>query len=193
MENEGKGTAGGGLAAIFLASGRGKRFGPDKLLYKVEGVPMAERVFRALPPDIPGLVVTGDGRVEALARKYADLTVVDNRDSRDDVAVTIRRGVLALPAGTAGALFFVCDQPWLTRESVQRLIEAFRARPKGIYALAWGEEMGNPCLFSRAYFEELAGLPPDRGGKAVIQRHPEAVRLVQALSARELEDVDRRP
>ncbi|MCD8088369.1 MAG: nucleotidyltransferase family protein [Oscillospiraceae bacterium] len=181
------------IAAILLASGRGKRFGPDKLLYQVEGVSMAERAFRALPLDIPAFVVTGDSRVAALARQHENITVVKNADERDDIALTIRLGLQALPEDTTGALFCVCDQPWLTRQSVERLTEAFRAAPDGIYVLSYGERQGNPCLFPRKYFSELSALEPDQGGKTVIARHPEAVRYVQALNPGELEDLDRRP
>lgn len=181
------------IAAVFLASGRGKRFGGDKLLWPVEGIPMAERVFCALPPEIPGVVVTGSGDVAVLAHKYPHLTVVENHDGRDDVARTIRMGVEALPKEAEGALFFVCDQPWLKQESVSRLAEAFQKDPNKIYVLSYGDRMGNPCLFPREFFPELMALPPDTGGKAVIARHPERVSLVPAADARELADVDYRP
>lgn len=181
------------IAAVFLASGRGKRFGGDKLLWPVEGVPMAERVFRALPPDISGVVVTGNSEVAVLAHKYPHLTVVENRDQRDDVALTVRLGVEALPEEAEGALFFVCDQPWLKRSSVLCLTEVFQKDPTKIYVLSHGDRMGNPCLFPREFFPELLSLPSDTGGKAVIARHPERVSLVPVTDARELADVDYRP
>lgn len=181
------------IGAVFLASGRGKRFGGDKLLWPVEGLPMAERAFRALPPHIPGVVVTGNSEIAVLAHKYPNLTVVKNDDPRDDVAQTIRQGVEALPREVEGALFFVCDQPWLEEASVRRLEEAFQKEPKKIYVLSHGDRMGNPCLFPRSFFPALSALPPDTGGKAVIARYPERVCLVQAADARELTDVDFRP
>lgn len=181
------------ICAVFLASGRAKRFGSDKLLYPVEGVPMAERVFRTLPPEIPGFVVTGSSAVAALAHKHENLTPVENRGEEDDMARTIRLGVEVLPPETEGALFFVCDQPWLRRESVLRLVEAFQKDPTRIYVLARGERMGNPCLFPRRYFPELLSLPPDRGGKAVIARHEEDVCFVPVGEGRELEDMDYPP
>lgn len=181
------------IAAVFLASGRGKRFGGDKLLWKVEGMPMAERVFRALPPEIPGVVVTGDRNIAVLAQKYPHIRVAENRDERDDIALTIRRGLEALPVEADGALFFVCDQPWLERASVCRLADAFQKDPTKIYALSCGDRMGNPCLFPRNFFGELMTLPPDTGGKAVIARHPDLVRRIQAADARELKDLDYRP
>ncbi len=181
------------IYAVFLAAGRGKRFGGgegDKLLYPVEGVTMGERVFRALPGEIPGVVVTGDSRVAALAHPHENLTVAALPEARDDVALSIRTGLRALPEEAEGALFFVCDQPWLTEESVRRLVAAFRADPEKICVLAHGDRMGNPCLFPRVFFPALMALPPDTGGKAVIRANPRRVTLVQAAYERELEDVD---
>ena len=181
------------ISAVFLASGRGKRFGGDKLLWPVEGIPMAERVFCALPEGISGVVVTGSSEIAALAHKYPHLAIVENKDARDDVAQTIRLGVEALPEEAEGALFFVCDQPWLKRSSVLLLVEAFQKEPTKIYVLSHGDRMGNPCLFPREFIQELLCLPPDAGGKAVIARHPERVCLVPVTDARELEDVDYKP
>lgn len=182
------------IQAVFLASGRGLRFsGGGKLLYPVEGVPMAERAFRALPPEISGLVVTEDSRVAALARQHKNLAVVENPGGGADVALTIRRGTAALSPAAEGALFCVCDQPWLTRTSVERLIEAFRSGPDGIYVLSAGGRSGNPCLFARRFFPELMALPQGKGGKELVRRHPEAARYVEAASPRELEDMDYRP
>ena len=178
------------ICAVFLASGRAKRFGSDKLLHPVEGIPMAERVFQALPPEIPAFVVTGSAAVAALAHKRANFTVVENSGEEDDLAQTIRLGLAALPRSAEGALFFVCDQPWLRGESVRRLLEAFWHNPGQICVLAHGDRLGNPCLFPREFFPELAALPPDAGGKTVIRAHPDRVRPVAAADGRELEDMD---
>lgn len=181
------------IAAVFLASGRGRRFGGDKLLWPVEGIPMAERVFRTLPEEIPGFVVTGSRDVAALAHKYPHLAIVENKDGPDDVAATIHLGVGALPKEAEGALFFVCDQPWLKPSSVLRLVEAFQKDPTKIYVLSYKDRMGNPCLFPRDLFPSLATLPADTGGKAVIADNRDRACFVPAAEARELEDVDYKP
>ena len=92
--------------------------------------------------------------------------------------------------GLDGALFAVCDQPWLTGESVARLLAAFRANPGRIAALGWRGRRGNPVIFPKTLFGELAALTGDTGGGAVVRRHPELLDLVEAGSPRELDDVD---
>ena len=46
-------------------------------------------------------------------------------------------------------------------------------------------------VFPRALYPELLALTGDTGGSAVLRRHPERLRLVEAASPGELEDVDR--
>lgn len=182
------------IGAVFLASGKSARFGEeDKLLYPVEGVPMAERVFCALPTEIPGVVVTESAHVAALAQNHENLTVIPNPGGAEDVSLTIRRGVAALPPEAEGALFFVCDQPWLTAESVRRLIRAFEKDPAYIYVLSAAGRSGNPCLFPKKFFPGLQALPFDKGGKELVRQTPAAVRYVEIDDPRQLEDMDHKP
>ena len=176
-----------------MAAGRGTRFGGDKLLYPVAGIPLAERAFSALPPDIPGIVVTGDDRIAVLAEAHPNLSVLLTGDTAHDVALTIRTGTEALPAEADGAVYMVCDQPWLTRESVQKLLDAFQTAPEFIYVLSDRDRPGNPCLFPRRFFPELCRLPAHRGGKALIRKYPDQVRRIPANAPEELEDMDERP
>ena len=90
-----------------------------------------------------------------------------------------------------GILFGVCDQPWLTPESVNALLEAFQSHPDRIYSLCYGERRGNPALFPSALFPELLALTGDTGGGQVIRRHKELLHLVSATHPRELFDIDR--
>lgn len=177
--------------AIFLASGHSRRFGSDKLLHEVEGRPMAARAFEALPPGMPGIVVTRSDAVEALAGKYPNLQTVRCPVGADDVALTIRLGLEALPAEAEGAMFFVCDQPRLRRRSVMRLAMCFARSPERIWVLSHGQRQGNPCVFPKGFFPELKSLPENQPGKYLIRRHEDQVSLCQALEARELEDMDR--
>lgn len=90
-----------------------------------------------------------------------------------------------------GVLFSVCDQPFLTTKSIIRLKDTFEESKDAICALSWGGKRGNPVLFPADLLGELAALTGDTGGGAVVKRHPERLVLVEALSPKELADVDR--
>lgn len=53
-----------------------------------------------------------------------------------------------------------------------------------------GTKTGNPCIFSRKYYQELMEITGDKGGKQIINRHPDDVVYLEIKDARELVDID---
>lgn len=179
------------LGVVALASGESRRFdGGEKLLARAGGRAMLAYVLDALPPDVfqKRLVVTRSPRAAALALSLGFEALVHTLPEMSD---TIRLGVERM-AGMDGCLFCVGDQPLLTARTVRRLAGTFEKDPSRIVRACFGERDGNPVLFPAALFGELAALAPGQSGGAVIRRHAGLVTRVQALSARELKDVDTR-
>ncbi len=178
------------VGGILLASGFGRRFGGNKLLTQVEGVSLAQRAMETLAA--AGLdrvaVASQYPSVLELAPQFRFLPLY-NRDAAEGISAGIRLGLTAME-GMDGVLFSVCDQPWLTPQSVQRLLDAFRAAPQSICALSWQGRRGNPAVFPSALIPALAALTGDTGGGAVIRQHPELLRLVEAHTPQELRDID---
>ena len=140
------------VGCVLMASGYGKRFGGNKLLECVDGVPMVVRAMRAMPEGLfaARTLVTVYPQVAELAAREG-FAPVANPDTQDDPAVTIRLGLAAMPDGLDGCLFSVCDQPWLTAQSVARLVDAFR-RGGGPVALGFAGTAGKPGRFPRRAF-----------------------------------------
>ena len=178
------------LGAVLLASGLSRRFGENKLLVPVEGIPLYRRTMAALP--------AADFSAAAVCSQYTQILddanssgyfPLHNFSPQEGIAASIRLGLSAMD-GMDGVLFSVCDQPWLTRESTQKLAACFFAHPHCICALSWRGRRGNPVIFPAEFFPALSALTGDTGGGAVIRAHPERLLLVPAGSARELLDVD---
>ena len=175
-----------------MASGFSRRFGEkNKLLCPVDGVPMVRRAFAALPPALfdRSAVVSANEEILALAEQAGYLCVF-NPGAAEGRAASIRLG-LSRMADMDGVLFAVCDQPWLRRESVEKLLAEFAAHPNAVCALSYGGRRGNPNLFPAALFPELLALTGEEGGGKVIRAHGPLLRTVEAGEARELFDVDR--
>ncbi len=179
---------------IYLASGSGRRFGCNKLLHPVEGKPMYLHGLLTLQKvvecrqDCRLLVVS---RYEEIRKTAISLGIpaADCPESEKGISYTIRAGIEALGQVTQEdfLLFAVADQPWLSEESVEKLLE--QAVPGRMGAtLCWGDRPGNPNLFSARLIPELLALEGDRGGRVVLKKHQTI--LVQAQSAKELEDID---
>ena len=183
------------IGCILLAAGSGKRFGGDKLLFSVDGIPMMEyalRLHQKIAYDARVVIHReGDTAVEQLAAGYHYLPVSNPR-AAEGAGTSTACGIKALLkiGSFDGALFGVCDQPYLKDDTVRRMLAAFSETPHAIVTAAFENQRGNPVLFSRDYFAELAALEGEQGGRFVLKRHQECVRTVQAQSPLELKDID---
>ncbi len=100
----------------------------------------------------PVVVVTGHAR-EAVEAALAGLPVlfVDNAEFATGVASSLKAGVAALPGEVAGALVLLGDMPAVEAATLDRLIDAFAARPLALAAApVHAGRRGNPVLLSRA-------------------------------------------
>ncbi|MPM79320.1 Purine catabolism protein PucB [bioreactor metagenome] len=178
------------LGCVLLASGFARRFGSNKLLLPLQGGSPAQRALALFSPErfARRAVVSQFPEILELGRA-AGWLALDNPEAAEGIASSLRRGLAAMEE-MDGVLFAVCDQPWLSKASVDRLIDAFTAQPACITALSWAGERGNPVIFPRDLLRELAALTGDTGGSAVLRAHSGRLLLVEALSARELLDVD---
>ena len=177
------------IGCVVMAAGNARRFGANKLDAQVQGKPLIRLALEAVPMEkfCAVAVVTQYPQILKLAETFGFLAVAN---SRPDLGVshTIRLGLEALPP-CGGVLFQVADQPRLRRETVGTLVDLWRSHPERIAALGHGGIRGNPCLFPARFFPELLALEGDRGGGAVIRRHPETLLLLET-APEELRDVD---
>lgn len=183
------------LAIVILAAGNSRRFGDNKLMYPVEGIPMYRRALdRALlvQEKMKGLIfsaaiVTQYPEIQKEATKLGVKTVF-NSHPETGISSSMKLGLL--PEADA-CLFMVADQPWLRAETLEGLILRFLDSSKGMAAVSKNGEPGNPCIFSRKYYDSLMELTGDKGGKRVLKAHPEDVVLYEIENEKELTDVDR--
>lgn len=178
------------IGLILMASGAGSRFGCNKLLADVGDRPLIERAMEAYPPALfaRAVVVSRYPEILTLARSRGYLPL-PNPGAAEGISASIRVGMGEM-SGMDGVLFAVCDQPWLCRSSVERVLAAFARHPNKIATLSWQGKRGNPCLFPPAFYGALSALTGDTGGGAVIRAHPQALLPVEAEHPRELRDVD---
>lgn len=180
------------VGAILLAAGNSSRFGANKLLYEIEGNPLVQysmEIISQLPFE-QKIVVTQYPQVEQLAKRLG-LSWVRNENPELGISHSIHLG-LEKQGDMDGWMFLVGDQPWLCRETVEKLLENFRESLRGIAAVRCGENIGNPVIFSRAYKKELEKLSGDWGGKKILLLHREDVEFV-AAKPEELVDLDENP
>jgi molybdenum cofactor cytidylyltransferase len=183
------------VAAVILAAGQGRRMGgPNKLTARFDGVALVRRVAEeALGSSVmrPPIVVTGhraDEITEALAG--LDVRLTHNPNYADGLATSLKAGLAAVPAEAAGALVILADMPGITREVLDKLVEAFRtAGGRSIVLPTTEGNRGNPVLWPRGHFPELSSVTGDTGARHILGAHEDAIQRIEIGVAAAL-DVD---
>ncbi len=181
------------VAAIVLAAGESSRFGSPKQLVRWGDRPLILHAA-GLPwsAGLDPIVVVLGAAAERIA-PYLEglpLTVVRNYRWREGLGSSLHVGLAALPPRTEAALFLTVDQPFVTPHHLRALIRAWE-RGAPIAATAWGGRLTVPALFSRRYFEALATLKGDAGGRQLFDLYRKEIAAVQAPSALMVADLDR--
>lgn len=202
------------INVILLAAGLSRRFGENKLLYKIKGKPLYRHVLdqalafqaRCGQKEIPVRLIlvtayeeiadysclTAGFYLNSLGDKERILVRNDEPEAGISHSITLGLNQAALVEKEDCVMFTVCDQPWLTAEDMVLLLEKFTRSGKGIGGLAFQGIMGNPVMFRKEYLKELLRLTGDEGGKTVVRRHQSDAFLCEVLSPKALQDIDRK-
>jgi molybdenum cofactor cytidylyltransferase len=183
------------IAAVVLAAGRSTRMGgPNKLLAEIGGRPLiriaAEEALASKAR--PVIVVTGHQHDKiAAALKGLDVTCVHNPNFADGLSTSLKTGLEAVPAAVDGAIVCLGDMPQVRAALIDRLIVAFDPERGALIVVPTiAGKRGNPVVWSRRFFHELASLEGDVGARHLIGRYGEALAEVALTDEAALIDVD---
>jgi molybdenum cofactor cytidylyltransferase len=182
------------IGAVVLAAGQSSRMGSHKLLERVGGKPLVRRAVEAALGSAarPVIVVTGN-RADEVETALADLDVQfsNNPDFTKGLSTSLKRGLSALPDDSDGAAILLADMPDVSAALVDKLIAAFDpAEERAICVAARNGRRGNPVLWARRFFPEIAGLQGDQGAKKLMAAYGELVCEVEADDDGPLIDID---
>ena len=177
---------------ILLASGNSIRFKGNKLLTPVNNKPMymnvVEKIIKLNFNKI--ILVTQYEEIKSEVSKYP-IQVVMNENSELGISHSIKLGINEDMESEA-YMFMVCDQPFISLESIENLIDRFMKSNKGMACVEHNGSLGNPTIFSGKYKYELLSLNGDIGGKSIMKKHLDDLEKVQIIHGVELMDIDTR-
>lgn len=181
------------VAGILLAAGAGTRFGGDKLLHPLaDGVAIAAHAARnllAATPDVIAVVRWGDFPLyDILEQEGCQVTMFQG--AARGMGASLAHGVREARSAD-GWVIALADMPRLAAATVRAVIAALEEGAL-IAAPAYRGERGHPVGFGAALRDELLALDGDRGARAVIDQHRDAVRLVECDDPGVLYDIDRK-
>lgn len=186
------------MIAVILAAGLSKRFGGKKLLEKVNNKSMVLHVtdlISSLDFDQRILVYSDEEvfkEVTANCKESSKFLFLLNEQAANGLSTSIKLAVKNLRNDKTedGIMFFVADQPFIDTLTVKRLIEAFHQGKGSIIVPIYGENRGNPVIFSHKWVEQLKNLEGDVGGRSIIRQNPEEVWEVPIMDSTIGKDID---
>lgn len=168
------------LSLVVLAAGASRRFGEaNKLLQPLAGKPLLCHTLEltaALP--VVQRVAVCSAETASLA-KAAGFTVLLNPQPELGQSHSLRMGLAACQQSD-GCLFLTGDQPFLSGDTLRRLITAWQEEPQGIWGCEFEGRFSIPSIFPAAVYGELLSQDGDIGGREVMRAHPELVHTVPA-------------
>ncbi|CAO3410254.1 NTP transferase domain-containing protein [Azospirillum largimobile] len=183
------------VTALVLAAGRSSRMGPtNKLLAEVNGAPLVARaVDAALASQAANVIVVTGHQGESVARALADrpVTFVHNPAFAEGLSSSLRAGLAAVPSESDAVVVCLGDMPRVASAVIDRLIAAYSPlEGRAICVPTTHGKQGNPVLWDRAFFGEMAALTGDAGAKRLIGQHADRLCEVPVEDAGILYDVD---
>ena len=183
------------IAGIILAAGKSSRMGAlNKLLIPLEGKPMVRRATEAvLAAQLsPVLVVTGHQSEEVTeALKGLPVTIINNSNYAAGMSTSLRAGLKAIPDDCDGALVALGDMPLVAASEIEQLVNAFNpVEGRAIVVPTRRGKRGNPVLWARQFFAEMAAAEGDAGARHLFAAYPEAVVEVEMAGDGVLTDID---
>ena len=118
-----------------------------------------------------------------------NINVVMNNNSNLGISSSIKIGI-NFDKNADGYMFMVCDQPFISIQTLNSVIDNFIKGDKGIVCVGCGNNKGNPVIFSKKYINELLSLEGDNGGKVIIKGNLNDLKIVNINNRIELVDID---
>lgn len=183
------------MAGLLLAAGGGRRLGGrPKALLDHRGRPLVEHAARVLRDGGCDPVHIVLGAAADTVRERADLTgyhLWDNPDWAQGMGSSLRMGLAALAGSGADAVVVsLVDQPGIGAAAVARVVAAYDGG-RALVSAAYDGRRGHPVLFGAQRWTDIAATATgDRGARAYLRQHADALTLVECGDVAEPYDID---
>jgi len=162
------------ISAVILAAGKSERMGKPKQLLRLNKFTLVEQTIgNFLNSKVSEIIVVLGYRAEEVKRNIAakPVKIAMNPNYKQGMSTSIMAGLNSADSGANAIMLALADQPFIDAQTINRLVEAFDTREKGIVIPVYEGRRGHPIIFDIKYKKELLKLRGDIGGREVIKRY----------------------
>lgn len=165
------------VGLIILAAGASTRMGTPKQLLAYRGCTLIRHMAEvAIASSCQPIAVVLGAKAERIKPEISQLPIqiVENQQWAEGMSTSIRVGLealLAMNPNLDAVAIALCDQPFVSSPTLERIVEAYHLTGKPIIASEYSGTLGVPALFNRTLFSELMALKSTEGAKKLIKKH----------------------
>ncbi len=161
------------IIKVVLAAGLSKRFGlKNKILEKINGKTLIEIILDRLiqiESNKNNIVVIGGDNYNALKKtlnKY-NVKVFYNKNYKNGLGSSVSF-ILKYKIYKNGIMFIPGDMPLISTKDFKKLINTFVHKKNKIISPCYKNQIGNPLIIPKIYFNLLKNLKKDEGARKFL-------------------------
>jgi len=170
------------FGVIILAAGSSARMGRPKQNLTFKNLTFLQRIAStAASLNCGPVIIVLGSNAPLFSEDYENAIAVINDNWQEGMASSICCGLKKLLdkyPSIEGAIITVCDQPYISAAVLNDMITTQQKTGKRIVACSYGEIIGPPALFHKAFFPEVMKLRGDAGARKIIQQNMDEVATV---------------
>lgn len=179
------------ISAIVMASGLSERMKENKLHMKINNKKIYQYILETIKVCScfqQVIVVSNDEEILNNSRNSRFKTIFNGK-SHLGQSMSIRLGV-ENSQGSDGYMFFVADQPFIKKSTIELLCSTFNDNPGKIIIPSYNGINGNPVIFPVGLKQQLLKIEGDKGGKTVITKNSDKIIKLYIETNDEYFDID---
>lgn len=181
------------ICAIVLAAGLSSRMGVQKLLLPFGGKTVISHIVDQLLASTVGEVhVVVGHQAERISAELSGraVSIVNNPNYTSGMLSSVRCGLQNLPEKCRAIMVVLGDQPSVTTELIDQMLQSFAATEKCILVPLYKDKRGHPILFSSLYRDEILTRHGDVGLRGLLHDHSDDIFELAVSTASVLCDMD---
>ena len=184
------------IPGILLSAGLSTRMGEPKQLLPFGNNTMIETIIdNMLESKLDEVIVVIGHESEKVREKIQDkpVKVAFNPNYQQGMLTSAQCGVQALPDRTDAFALMLVDQPFITSDLINRVVDAYNDSNKGIALPSYNYRRGHPAIFSRCYATDILTLDAESGGiRSLFKTNADDIHYVIVDTNHVLRDIDYR-
>ena len=180
------------IGAIVLAAGASTRMKRQKMLLPYYGKTVIETVIDNVLNSVKNVVVILGSHKNEIYRQIRKLPVKIsvNKNYLGGMLSSAICGFKSLPDKTEAALIVLGDQPQISGNVINTVIEAWKSSGKGIIIPTYNGRRGHPSLIETKYRNEIEALDPEKGLRSLFQKFENDIFEIECNFPEILRDID---